>query len=244
MQRFANPLFCAIDTADLDHALTLAGELKGIVGGFKLGLEFFCANGPDGVRRLRDLGAPIFLDLKLHDIPNTVSGAVRAATALGPAMLTVHAAGGTAMLKAAVETAADEAERRDLQRPWVLGVTVLTSLDERDLEALSIEGSSHRVVARLARLAERAGLDGAVCAPNEISTVRSTTRERFKLAVPGIRPKGAPNDDQKRVVAPRAAMETGASLIVVGRPITTADSPARAARSIRESIQDFEASPL
>jgi len=239
MQRFANPLFCAIDTGDLEQALELAGTLKDIVGGFKLGLEFFCANGPDGVRRIAELGVPIFLDLKLHDIPNTVAGAVRGATALGPAILTVHAAGGSAMMKAAAETAAEEAERRDLQRPWVVGVTVLTSLDEGDLEALSIEGSSHRVVSRLGRLAERAGLDGAVCAPHEISTVRSTTRERFKLVVPGIRPKGAPADDQKRVLTPQAAVEAGASVIVVGRPIARADSPARAAQKILDTIQEL-----
>jgi len=239
MPRFANPLFCALDTGDLDHALELAGTLETVVGGFKLGLEFFCAHGPEGVRRIGDIGVPLFVDLKLHDIPNTVAGAVRSVMPLAPAMLTVHAAGGTEMMTAAAEAAADEAEQLGVHRPLVVGVTLLTSLDAGDLEALSIEGSTHRVVARLARLAERGGLDGVVCAPDDISTLRSTIGERFKLVVPGIRPKGAPRDDQKRVLTPQEAISAGADIIIVGRPITRADAPARAARAILDSLGDM-----
>lgn len=237
MTRPANPLFCALDTADLDAALTLAHALKNVVGGFKLGLEFFCAHGPAGVRRVAALEAPIFVDLKLHDIPNTVQGAMRAVMPLAPAIVTVHASGGLAMLQSAVDAAADEAEKLDVKRPWVVGVTVLTSLDAGDLEALSITGSTHRVAARLARLAERAGCDGAVCAPHEISTLRSTVGEQFKLIVPGIRPKGADPDDQKRVLTPQEAVAAGADYIVVGRPITRADSPERAAKTILDSLE-------
>jgi len=237
MPRHSNPLFCALDTADLDAALTLAHALKEIVGGFKIGLEFFCAHGPAGVRRIGGLGAPVFIDLKLHDIPNTVRGAMRAIMPLEPAIVTVHASGGGAMLEAAVDAAADEAEKLDVRRPWVVGVTVLTSLDAGDLEALSISGSTHRVAARLARLAERACCDGAVCAPHEISTLRSTVGEQFKLVVPGIRPKGSDPDDQKRVLTPKEAVAAGADFIVVGRPITRADSPERAANAILDSLE-------
>jgi len=237
MSRLSNPLFCALDTADIDTALTLAHALKDIVGGFKIGLEFFCAQGPAGVRRIGALGVPIFIDLKLHDIPNTVQGAMRAVMSLAPTIVTVHTSGGAAMLEVAVEAAVDEAEKLDVRRPWVVGVTVLTSLDAGDLEALSISGSTHRVAARLARLAERSGLDGAVCAPHEISTLRSTVGENFKLIVPGIRPKGSAPDDQKRVLTPEEAIAIGADVIVVGRPITRANSPARAAKSILDSLE-------
>ena len=236
MPRPANPLFCALDTADLDAALGLAHTLKEIVGGFKIGLEFFCAHGPAGVRRLAALEMPVFIDLKLHDIPNTVRGAIRSVMPLAPAIVTLHASGGAAMLQAAVETVADEAEKLDVKRPWVVGVTVLTSLDAGDLEALSISGSTHRVAARLAKLAERSGLDGAVCAPHEISTLRSTVGKNFKLVVPGIRPKGSDPDDQKRVLTPQEAMAAGADFIVVGRPIARAESPERAARAILDSL--------
>lgn len=235
-----NPLFVAIDTADLDEAVRLAEMLKDVAGGLKLGLEFFTAFGPDGVARIAEFDLPLFIDLKFHDIPNTVSGAVRSLMRMRPAMFTVHAFGGLEMLRAAADTAAMEADRHGLPRPWVLGVTVLTSLDAGDLDVLGVEGSTHKVVARLARLAEKAGLDGIVCAPDEISTARSTLGEKFRLVVPGIRPKGAEMHDQKRVTGPREAIELGADVLVVGRPITRSDDPVFAARSILGALERAE----
>lgn len=238
MRRFANPLFCALDTGSLDDALALAGDLRDIVGGFKLGLEFFSALGPTGVERVAALGMPIFVDLKFHDIPNTVAGAVRSIMRLDPAIVTVHAAGGVEMMRAAADTAAEEADRLDFDPPWMVGVTLLTSLDAGDIDALGIEGSSHKAVARLTRLAEKAGLDGVVCAPHEISTARSTTGDRFRIVVPGLRMRGGDLHDQKRVMTPREATDNGADILVVGRPITRADDPAGAARSILASLAD------
>lgn len=238
MRRFANPLFCALDTGSLDEAMAVARALEDIVGGFKLGLEFFSALGPAGVERIAALGKPVFIDLKFHDIPNTVAGAVRSVMRLGPAILTVHAAGGVDMMRAAAEEAAEEADRRDIDPPWTVAVTLLTSLDAGDIDALGIEGSSHKVVARLARLAEKAGLDGIVCAPHEISTARSTTGDRFRIVVPGLRMRGGDAHDQKRVMTPREASDNGADILVVGRAITRADDPAAAARAILASLAD------
>ncbi|RMF18104.1 MAG: orotidine-5'-phosphate decarboxylase [Alphaproteobacteria bacterium] len=240
MLKLRNPLFVAIDTADLDEAVRLAEMLKDVAGGLKLGLEFFTAFGPDGVARIAEFDLPLFIDLKFHDIPNTVSGAVRSLMRMRPAMFTVHAFGGLEMLRAAADTAALEADRLGLPRPWVLGVTVLTSLDAGDLDVLGVEGSTHKVVARLARLAEKAGLDGIVCAPDEISTARSTLGEKFRLVVPGIRPKGAEMHDQKRVTGPREAIQLGADVLVVGRPITRSDDPVFAARSILGALERAE----
>ncbi|WP_281299743.1 MULTISPECIES: orotidine-5'-phosphate decarboxylase [unclassified Iodidimonas] len=239
MQRFSNPLFCALDTGDLAQAIHLADSLKDVVGGFKLGLEFFCAHGPHGVEEIARRDIPLFIDLKFHDIPNTVAGAVRSVMRLNPAILTVHAAGGADMMRAAADAAADEASRLGVKVPWIVGVTVLTSLDAGDLDVLGIEGTTHKVVARLARLAEKSGLDGVVCAPHEISTTRSVAGRHLKLVVPGIRPRGSDSDDQKRVMTPKEAIENGATVIIVGRPITRASDPVGAARSIVNSISDL-----
>lgn len=238
MPPFRNPLFLAIDTGDLDAALSLANSVKDHIGGIKLGLEFFSAQGPAGVSRIAGLGLPLFIDLKYHDIPNTVAGAVRAILALEPAILTVHTSGGLDMLRAAADCVANESEKRNIAPPWLVGVTLLTSLDAGDLDALGIEGSTHKVVARLAKLADKAGLDGIVCAPHEISTARSVSGQSLKLVVPGIRPKGVETDDQKRVMTPREAVSHGADVIVVGRPITKAADPSLAAQSILASLED------
>ena len=240
MARFKNPLFCAIDTGDLDHALQLADRLKNVVGGFKIGLQFFCAHGPQGVEKLARYDAPLFSDLKFHDIPNTVAGAVKSAMRLGPAILTVHAAGGEDMLKSAMHTAINEAAHLGMKSPpWIVAVTVLTSLDEKDLDSFGMQGSTHKVVARLARLAEKSGLDGVVCAPHEMSTIHSIAGHDMKLVVPGIRPKDSASDDQKRFMTPKEAVDAGAHVIVVGRPITRAEDPAIAARNILDSITDI-----
>ncbi|WP_027135736.1 orotidine-5'-phosphate decarboxylase [Geminicoccus roseus] len=224
---FTSPIFCAIDRPDPSGALDLARSLEGAVGGVKLGLEYFCAAGPEGVRAVASEGLPVFLDLKLHDIPNTVAGAVRSALVAEPAMLTLHASGGSAMLRAAVE-----AKRQAGSSSWLLAVTVLTSLDDTDLGAMGIAGDTGAQVERLARLAVEAGVDGLVCSPHEIARLRRVVPAGIKLVVPGIRPPGSAGDDQKRVMSPAEALAAGADVLVVGRPITGAADPASAARAL------------
>ena len=220
----ARRLYCAIDRPDLAGAEALARTLVGAVGGLKLGLEFFCANGPEGVARLRGLGLPIFLDLKLHDIPNTVAGAVRAVADLGVDLVTLHAAGGPAMLEAAV--AARDATRSRLR---LLGVTVLTSLEDSDL--IGVPDGVAAQVERLAALCAAARLDGIVCSPREVAMLRARVPRSCLLVVPGIRPTGG-GDDQKRTMGAAEALAAGADLLVVGRPITTAADPRAAALAI------------
>ena len=220
-----NPILCAIDTPDRARAQRLVSALAGSVGGVKLGLEFFNANGPEGVREAAR-GIDLFLDLKLHDIPNTVAGAVKSALALDPLLLTIHCAGGPAMLRAAVEA-------RGARRTKLLGVTVLTSLDDSDLAATGQAGPVATQVRRLALLARQSGLDGVVCSPQEVMLLRQACGPDFLLVVPGIRPaENRPADDQKRVQTPRAAVEAGADYLVIGRPISEAGDPAEAARAI------------
>lgn len=228
---FANPIFCAVDRPDVAGATNLARSLDGHVGGIKLGLEFVTANGPAGVRAVAQAGLPIFLDLKFHDIPNTVAGAVRSSIDLGTAMLTLHASGGPAMMRAAAE-AAGSAERR----PWVLAVTVLTSLDDADLAATGVTDDAMAQAVRLARLAAECGLDGAVCSPREIKAIRAACGPGFRLVVPGIRPAGSVADDQKRVMTPSDALAAGADVLVIGRPITEAAEPRQAAAAIAAGI--------
>ncbi len=220
-------LAVALDTSERDEVVRLARVLAGRVGTFKVGLEAFTAHGPDLVREVRDLGAPVFLDLKLHDIPNTVERAARNAARLGAAMLTVHASGGEAMLRAAVAGAAD-AERP----PAVLAVTVLTSLDDAALDGLGIPGGAAGRVRAWAEMARRAGCAGVVCSPQEAAALRAALGAGFLLVTPGIRPAGAASADQRRVATPRAAVEAGADVLVVGRPITGAADPAAAAEAI------------
>jgi orotidine-5'-phosphate decarboxylase len=230
-----NPLFCAVDRPDLEGALELARAVAPHVGGIKLGLEFFTAQGARGVAAIHDaVGLPIFLDLKFHDIPNTVAGAVREAVRLGVAMLTLHAAGGRAMLEAAAE-AADFATATS--RPWLLGVTVLTSLDQGDLAATGVADGPTEQALRLGRLALAAGLDGLVCSPQEIALLRQGLGAGPRLVVPGIRPAAA-GDDQKRTMQPARALALGADLLVVGRPITLAPSPAAAAAAIARELRE------
>jgi orotidine-5'-phosphate decarboxylase len=224
-----NPVFVALDTPDLERAIALCAAVRGHVGGVKTGLEFFSANGADGVRAIVELGLPVFLDLKFHDIPNTVAGAVRAVTGLGAAIVNVHASGGPAMLDAARE-AAEHAGGST--RPLVIAVTVLTSMDDGDLSAVGQASPAVNQVVRLARLTQDHGLDGVVCSPAEIAPIRAACGPDFKLIVPGIRPDWAASGDQKRITTPRAAQELGADVLVIGRPITGADDPAAAAARI------------
>ncbi len=225
-------VFVALDMIDIAAAAKLAGALVGEAGGVKLGLEFFAAAGPEGVRAVARAGAPVFLDLKLHDIPNTVASAVRAVRVLNPAILTVHAAGGRAMLRAAAE----EARAGAGPHPLVVAVTVLTSLDDGDLAEIGQGGAALDQVRRLAALAREAGLGGAVCSPREVAALRKDLGSDFLLVVPGIRPAAAANEDQKRVTTPAEAVRAGASLLVIGRPITRAADPVAAARAIAAEI--------
>ncbi|MBP6031349.1 MAG: orotidine-5'-phosphate decarboxylase [Sphingobium sp.] len=222
-----SPLYVAIDTPDLARAQSLARAVHRHVGGIKLGLEFFCANGHHGVHEMAKIGLPVFLDLKLHDIPNTVAKAVQALHVLEPAILTVHAAGGRAMLEDAKAAAGVHTK--------VVAVTVLTSLDASDLNEIGVERNAASQVERLADLAQDAGLDGIVCSGEEVGLIRKRWPGGF-FVVPGVRPAGGAMGDQKRAVTPRAAIDAGASIIVVGRPISQAKDPDLAAREIEATL--------
>jgi len=232
----SNPVYCALDTTDTAEAVRLARQLSGLVGGFKLGLEFHTANGAAGIRAVAETGMPIFLDLKFHDIPNTVAGAIRAAVPLAPALTTLHAIGGAEMIKAAVDSAADAAAKHGVARPKILAVTVLTSMGQAELPTIGVEGSVLDQVKRLAALAISAGADGIVCSPHEVDHLRTLLGPDALLVIPGIRPAWAAANDQKRILTPREAMEKGASYLVIGRPITAAADPAEAARKIMEEL--------
>ena len=227
----SNRIFVALDTTDLDHALALGRDLAGLVGGVKVGKEVFTALGPDGVRAVTELGMPVFLDLKFHDIPATVAGAVRAALALNPYMLNVHASGGAAMMQAAAAASGEAADK-----PLVLAVTVLTSLSDDDLASVGVGGDTASQVLRLAQLAQLSGLDGVVCSAREAEALRAALGPDFKLVVPGIRPDWAASDDQKRITTPSQAVALGADYLVIGRPITGADNPAAAAKRIADEL--------
>ena len=223
----SNPVYLALDLPQLDAAKALAAKVRGHVGGIKLGLEFFLAHGHHGVHEIAQLEMPIFLDLKLHDIPNTVAGAMQSIHVLEPAIVTVHASGGRAMMEDAKAAAGENCK--------VVGVTLLTSLDERDLARTGVSGSAHDQVMRLAELAEAAGLDGIVCSGREVKAVHSQWKDGY-FVVPGLRPGGKATADQKRVVTPRQARDDGASVLVIGRPISRADDPAMAAREIEATL--------
>jgi orotidine-5'-phosphate decarboxylase len=229
----AQRLFVAIDTPDVARASALARALAPVGCGIKLGLEFFSGQGPDGVRAVVAAApnTPLFLDLKFHDIPNTVAAAVRAALAVTPFILNVHAAGGTAMMAAAADAA-----REASPRPLVIAVTVLTSLDDNDLNSVGQNGPAADQVVRLARLARDSKLDGVVCSAHEAANLRAACGPDFKLIVPGIRPAGSAIGDQKRVMGPKEAIEAGADFLVVGRPITEAADPVVAAHAIIADI--------
>ena len=222
-----NPIWVAIDTPDIARAEEIAQSVKRHVGGIKLGLEFFSANGRAGIRQMTAIGLPIFLDLKLHDIPNTVAKAVQALRPLNPAILTVHAARGRAMMEDAKAAAPTGCK--------VVGVTVLTSLDQSDLIAAGVSGSPHDQVMRLTASAREAGLDGVVCSGNEVKAAHELWPDGF-FVVPGVRPANGNASDQKRVVTPRQALDNGASILVIGRPITQSEDPDTAVRTIQATL--------
>jgi orotidine-5'-phosphate decarboxylase len=227
-----NPIIAALDVPDADLALKLAREIAPAVGAFKIGSELFTSAGPDIVRRIRETGAAVFLDLKFHDIPNTVAKAVAAAARLDVQMLTVHASGGPAMLEAAEQAA----RQAGASIPLVLGVTVLTSMDTHELGSVGIQSDVGRQVERLARLAVQSGLRGLVCSPLEIAGLRQWLPAEIQLVTPGIRTVGDPVNDQKRTLSAREALESGANWLVVGRPISTAPNPREAAERLFASL--------
>ncbi len=231
-----NPIIVALDVASADKALTLAREVTPFVGAFKVGKELFVTAGPEFVRQLRATGASVFLDLKFHDIPNTVAKAVAAATRLDVQMLTIHTSGGSEMMRAAEKAAQDTARELGRPAPLVLGVTVLTSMDSAALAELGGETDVAAQVERLARLAAASGLRGLVCSPLELIALRKFLPPAMQLVTPGIRTGTEKADDQKRTLAPREAMAAGASWLVIGRPIYAAANPAEAADQILRSL--------
>jgi len=229
-------IIVALDTASGGRALDLVRSLRGQISIFKVGLELYTATGPSIVREIKGLGAEVFLDLKFHDIPNTVARAAAEAARMGVAMLDLHLSGGAAMIRRAVDEVEATCTLNQIRRPALLGITVLTSLGDESLPPLGIHRTAQEQVLALAALGQEAGLDGVVASPRELQSLRSRLGSDFVLVTPGIRPEGAPVDDQVRTLTPREAVEAGADYLVIGRPITGADSPAAAARDILRSI--------
>ena len=226
--KIQNPVICAIDVKDVAQAEHLCCEIASHIGMVKLGLEFFLANGIDGVKRIEALGLPIFLDLKLHDIPNTVAKAIASLESLNIALLTIHTQGGKDMMQRAKEAAGEKVK--------VVGVTILTSLDDQDIAALGYHTSASDQALHLAELAKDSGLDGVVCSPYEIKPIKQACGDAFITVVPGIRPQGSAQNDQKRSLAPKDALEQGADYLVIGRPITQANEPAKVTQEILSSL--------
>jgi orotidine-5'-phosphate decarboxylase len=232
-----NPIICALDTQDADEATAISREVMAHVGAVKLGLEFFTANGAAGVKQITQLGVPLFLDLKFHDIPNTVAKAIAATAGMNMFMLTVHTSGGQHMMKAAIDASDRIAQVTGKERPLVIGVTLLTSLDQDDISMIGFNHTVQEQVIRLADLAQSAGLDGVVCSPFEIAPLRKACGTDLTLVVPGIRPEGSAVGDQKRIMTPKEALARGADYLVIGRPITESADRAGAAKTIAESLR-------
>ena len=233
-----NPIIVALDVPAADGALKLVEQLAPVCGGFKVGSELFTAAGPEIVRRIRGLGAPVFLDLKLHDIPNTVGRAVASAVQMDVQMLTVHTSGGMEMLRAAEKAAQESAWQLGHTPPLVLGVTILTSLDANALSQIGLDPNVSRQVRRLANMANQAGLRGLVCSPREVAELRQMLPASTQLVIPGIRPQAVAADDQKRTLGPRDALALGANWLVIGRPIYAAANPRAAAEQILKEIAE------
>lgn len=232
LSRVRNPIIVALDVPDAAKAIALAAELAPLVGAFKIGSELFTSAGPDIVRKIRASGGEVFLDLKFHDIPNTVAKAVAAATRLGVQMLTIHTCGGAEMMQAAQNAAETTAREQGLPVPLVLGVTVLTSMDNSSLDETGVNADVAKQVERLATLAMKSGIKGLVCSPLEIVALRQILPGEVKFVTPGIRTGKEKADDQKRTLTPREAIEAGADWLVIGRPIYAAKNPGHAAREI------------
>ncbi len=229
-------LIVAIDVPGRKETLKLADELSGRVGYFKIGLQLFTACGPEIVSSINEMGGKVFLDLKLHDIPNTVARAVYEATRLQVSLLTLHTLGGSKMMAAAARAAREAAESLRVVPPRLLGVTILTSMDQEEADRVGLSAPIDKMVMRLARLAESSGLDGIVCSPLELDTLAADRPGDLFFVTPGIRPAGADVNDQSRITTPAQAVAGGARHLVVGRPITQADNPAEAASRIVDEI--------
>jgi orotidine-5'-phosphate decarboxylase len=232
-----NPLLVALDVESAERALALARDLRAVAGGFKIGSRLFTLEGPSLVRRLADDGLRVFLDLKFHDIPNTVAQAVDAAVQTGAWMINVHASGGSPMLQAAARAGADAAGRSGRPAPLLIAVTVLTSMDEDTLSGVGVRRPLVEHAVALARLAQEAGLAGVVASPREATDIRKACGDGFAIVTPGIRGAGAPPDDQTRTMGPGDAIRAGATFIVVGRPIIAEPQPRAAAEAIVEEIR-------
>ena len=228
-------ILCAVDTTDIEVAKNLSRRLEGRIGGLKLGLEFFHSHGPAGVAKVIKDRHPLFLDLKMHDIPNTVAGGMRAIAPLRPFLTTVHASGGAAMLRSAMAAAVTAGEA-GFARPKVLAITLLTSIDTDDLAQIGMKAPVAAQVLRLADLALKAGTDGVVCSAHEVKALRKHCGDDFLLGVPGVRPAWSTANDQKRIVTPAEAIAAGADYLVVGRPITQARDPVEAVEKIAEEM--------
>ena len=230
-QVYLNPIILAIDKNSDVEAIDLSKELKGHIGAIKLGLEYFDTYGPDGIRKLQMLDIPIFLDLKIHDIPQTVKKTIKTLSTLKPAILNVHALGGRKMMEYAMESISKNSPKTQL-----VGVTVLTSLDDKDLQTMGMNISSKDLVVKLAKLTKISGLAGVVCSSKEIKIVREACGADFKIIVPGIRPEGSDKNDQKRIMTPKEAVNLGADYLVIGRPITDSKNPRGTVIEIINSI--------
>ena len=232
-------LIVALDVDNLDKAIQLVEQLQPHVGMFKVGMELFNAEGPKAVRMITERGGKVFVDLKFHDIPTTVARAARVLTKHGASILNVHAGGGLAMMQAAASAVQDEAAALEIEPPKVIAVTVLTSMDQIALNSqLNIPGTVEEQVVRWARLAQQAGLHGVVASPLEISAIKKACGEAFDIITPGIRPVGVKKNDQERVMTPNRAVQLGATYLVIGRPITGAEDPVKAAEAIVKEISE------
>ncbi len=231
-QVFLNPIIVAIDKNSETEAYQLTKELVGYVGAIKLGLEFFDTYGPDGIRNLQKLKIPIFLDLKIHDIPQTVKKTIDTLSSLKPDILNVHALGGKKMMQFALESLLNNSPNTQL-----VAVTILTSLDDDDLQMMEMNISTKNLVSSLAKLTKETGLSGVVCSSEEIKLVREVCGKNFKIIVPGIRPEGSDKNDQKRIMTPKEAISLGADHLVIGRPITESKDPRKTAKEIVNSIR-------
>ena len=231
-QVFINPIIVAIDKNSEIEAYELAKELIGNVGAIKLGLEFFDTYGPDGIKNLQKLKIPIFLDLKIHDIPQTVKKTIDTLSSLKPDILNVHALGGKKMMQFALESLLNNSPNTQL-----VAVTILTSLDDDDLQMMEMNISTKNLVSSLAKLTKETGLSGVVCSSEEIKLVREVCGKNFKIIVPGIRPEGSDKNDQKRIMTPKEAISLGADHLVIGRPITESKDPRKTTKEIVNSIK-------
>lgn len=231
-----NPIIVAIDDPNPESAYNIARDLKGSVGHVKLGLEFFTSNGPEWVKKIQALGMPIFLDMKYHDIPNTVAKSVMAATRLKVDMITIHTSGGFEMMRTAAFACQNEALNLGILTPLLLGVTVLTSMSEPELKELGVPSTIEYHVVKLVELGLKAGLSAFVCSPHEIALLKGEFGQDIKLIVPGIRPAGSDATDQKRIMTPKEAIDLGADYLVIGRPILKASNPVQAAKEILATL--------